>query len=175
MSLIKFVLTLLFLNCCQLYAQVYYGTIQDEYNSETLIGVNILLDGKGVTTSDVDGNFSLNLTEEKHTITFSYIGFKNEVRNIQLKNGESKQETVMMADNAKLIETVVVSAGKFEQRIEETTVSVEVIKPTFISNKNTTNIKRLSTKFQGLTLQMDKPILEEEAAGVMVQVLGYKF
>jgi iron complex outermembrane receptor protein len=76
MTLIKFAFTLLFLNCCQLYAQVYYGTIQDKSNSEPLIGVNILLDGKGVTTSDFDGNFSLTVSEQKHTITFSYIGFQ---------------------------------------------------------------------------------------------------
>ena len=33
------------------------------------------------------------------------------------------------------IGTVIVSAGKFEQKIEEITVSVEVIKPNLIENK----------------------------------------
>lgn len=176
MSLIKFVFTLLLLNCYQLYAQVYYGSIQDKSNSEPLIGVNILLDGKGVATSDFDGNFSLNISEQNHTITFSYIGFKDEVRNIQLKIGESKQEAIKMTDNAKLIETVVVSAGKFEQRIEETTVSVEVVKPTFISNKNTTNIQTAIDQVPGVNITDGQANIRggsgwSYGAGTRVQVL----
>ncbi|MBL6872548.1 MAG: TonB-dependent receptor [Flavobacteriales bacterium] len=176
MTLIRFILTLLFLNCFQLYAQVYYGSVVDESNSEPLIGVNILLDNKGVTTSDIDGKFEVTLTEQKHSIAFSYIGFEDEVRNIQLKNGESRQETIKMSDNAKLIETVVVSAGKFEQRLEETTVSVEVIKPIFIANKNTTNIQTAIDQVPGVNITDGQANIRggsgwSYGAGTRVQVL----
>jgi iron complex outermembrane receptor protein len=81
-----------------------------------------------------------------------------------------------MADNAKLIETVVVSAGKFEQRIEETTVSVEVIKPTFISNKNTTNIQTAIDQVPGVNITDGQANIRggsgwSYGAGTRVQVL----
>lgn len=176
MKLTRFALTLLFLNCIHLYAQEFYGTVLDKSNSEPLIGVNILIDGKGVTTSDFDGNFSVSVSEGKHTVTFTYIGFKDEVRNIQLKNGESVEGIIEMEDNAKIIETVVVSAGKFEQRIEETTVSVEVIKPSFISNKNTTNIQTAIDQVPGVNITDGQANIRggsgwSYGAGTRVQVL----
>jgi len=175
--LIKLVLTLLFFCSIQLLnAQEYYGTVLDKSNSEPLIGVNILLDGKGLATSDIDGNFKIKLSENEHTLTFSYIGFKDVVITIRLKNGESKQQTIEMVDNAKLIETVVVSAGKFEQRIEETTVSVEVIKPAFISNKNTTNIQTAIDQVPGVNITDGQANIRggsgwSYGAGTRVQVL----
>ena len=59
---------------------------------------------------------------------------------------------VEMHDAAMELGTVVVSAGKFEQKIEETTVSMEVIKPSLIENKNTTNIQTAIEQVPGVTI-----------------------
>ena len=81
-----------------------------------------------------------------------------------------------MSEDAKLIETVVVSAGKFEQRIEETTVSIEVIKPNLISNKNTTNIQTAIDQVPGVNITDGQANIRggsgwSYGAGTRVQVL----
>ena len=66
------------------------GRISDKLTNETLIGVNILLNGKGITSSDFDGNFSISTSEGTHEIVFKFIGYKDEKINFTLSAGESK-------------------------------------------------------------------------------------
>ena len=152
------------------------GSITDKLTNETLIGVNILLDGKGVSSSDFDGNFSISTSEGAHEMVFKFIGYKEEKINFTLSAGESKQIEIEMSEAAELIETVVVSAGKFEQRIEETTVSIEVIKPNLISNKNTTNIQTAIDQVPGVNITDGQANIRggsgwSYGAGTRVQVL----
>ena len=136
-----FLTKLFFLLTTQLFAQSFSGKVLDKSSDDPLIGVTVLLDGKGVTSTDIDGQFKLNVTPGEHTITFSFIGYdKQSVSHFFVKN-EKKEQTIVLSENVEIIETVVVSAGKFEQRLEETTVSIEVIKSSFIEDKNTTNIQ----------------------------------
>ena len=101
------------------------GFVTDKITNETLMGVNILLDGQGIASSDFDGNFSISTSQGSHELIFKFIGYKEEKINLTLLAGETKQIEIKMIEDAELIETVVVSAGKFEQRIEETTVSID--------------------------------------------------
>ena len=57
-----------------------------------------------------------------------------------------------MKPESQQIGTVVISAGKFEQKIEEITVSMEVIKPSLIENKNTTNIQTAMDQVPGVNI-----------------------
>ena len=56
-----------------------------------------------------------------------------------------------MKPESQQIGTVVIS-GKFEQKIEEITVSMEVIKPSLIENKNTTNIQTAMDQVPGVNI-----------------------
>ena len=62
-----------------------------------------------------------------------------------------------VATNTKILETVVVSSGKFEQKLNEMTVSMEVIKPQLITNKNTTSIETVLEQVPGLTIIDNDP------------------
>ena len=141
-----------------------------------LIGVTVLLDGKGVTSTDIDGQFKLNVTPGEHTITFSFIGYdKQSVSHFFVKN-EKKEQTIVLSENVEIIETVVVSAGKFEQRLEETTVSIEVIKSSFIEDKNTTNIQTAIDLVPGVNMTDGQANIRggsgwSYGAGTRVQVL----
>ena len=105
--------------CSNLFGQEVTGIILDNSNKETLIGVNIILDDKGVASSDINGNFSIKTSEGSHSLTFKFIGYKDKVVNLNLSADEKKELVVEMSEDVKLIQTVVVSAGKFEQKIEE--------------------------------------------------------
>ena len=50
------------------------------------------------------------------------------------------------------LEEVVVSAGKYEQKLSEVTISMEVIKPSLIENKNSTNIDAVMNQVPGVTV-----------------------
>ena len=65
-----------------------------------------------------------------------------------------------------------VSAGKFEQKIEEITVSMEVIKPSLIENKNTTDIQTAMDQVPGVNITDGQANIRGEAAGVTEQALG---
>ena len=67
------------------------GRITDKLTNESLIGVNIMLDGKGVTSSDFDGNFSISANEGNHEMVFKFIGYKEEKINFTLSAGEIKE------------------------------------------------------------------------------------
>ena len=54
---------------------------------------------------------------------------KNEILNLNIALSSTSEE----------LNTIVVSAGRFEQKIEEITVSMEVIKPSLIENKTQLN------------------------------------
>ncbi len=52
------------------------GTIRDKANGETLIGANILVsEGKGATT-DINGQFTMDLAEGDYVLKVSYVGYQ---------------------------------------------------------------------------------------------------
>ena len=124
------------------------GIVIDENTREPLIGVNVILSNTNGTTTNIDGKFSLELKENERTITFKYIGYEIIVKNI---DGKSEFNIKMKAASQQ-IGTVVISAGKFEQKIEEITVSMEVISPSLIENKNTTNIQTAMEQVPGVNI-----------------------
>ena len=61
------IFTLVIITLCNLtlYSQTIMGTITDEANNEKLIGVNIILENGGGTSSDICGKYSLRTNEGK--------------------------------------------------------------------------------------------------------------
>ena len=176
MNKLVVIFSYLFICIGSLKAQELFGTIRDLSSKEALIGVNIIVDGIGVTSSQIDGSYRLSLNEGQHELSFSIIGYKDETISLQLQKGESRELEVMLKENVEIIKTVVVSAGKFEQRVEETTVSVEVIKPSLISNKNTINIQTAIDQIPGLNMTDGQANIRggsgwSYGAGTRVQVL----
>ena len=148
------IFTLLGITLCNLtiYSQTISGTITDANNNEELIGVNIILENGGGTSTDVFGRYTLNTSEGTQKITFKYIGYENIVKEIRLVEGENKVINIALKSASEQLGTVVVSAGRFEQKIEEITVSMEVIKPSLIENKNTTQIETAMDQIPGVNI-----------------------
>ena len=131
--------------------QTLTGIVTDK-NNVPLIGVNVFNDsGKGVIT-DINGNFTLTLEPVITKINFSYIGFETLSQQYSLEVNELKNVKFILNEVSKKLDVVVISAGKFEQKIEETTVSMEVIKPQMIENKNTTEIQTAIEQIPGVNI-----------------------
>lgn len=139
---------ILFISFSVAHSQSISGTITDENTKEPLIGVNVILSNTNGTTTNINGEFSLEITENEKTITFKYIGYETVIKEI---SGQIEWN-IKMKSASQQIGTVVISAGKFEQKIEEITVSMEVISSSLIENKNTTNIETAMEQVPGVNI-----------------------
>ena len=141
----KTTLLLAFIVCiCNAWAQnIVSGKVTNQ-DSEELIGVNISakdIPGLG-TVTDFDGNYTIDLPEGCHDLLFQYIGFEDFIKNICADKAKSTSINISLKESSEILGTVVLSAGKFEQRLEEVTVSMDVIKPELIENKAAASIDR---------------------------------
>ena len=143
---------LFFFHYSIIYAQTISGVVIDDATYENLIGVNIITENGSGTATDVLGKYTLKLEAGTHQITFRYIGYKDFVKDVTLKNGDHKIIDVKLLTSTEQLKTVVVSAGKFEQNLEEITVSMEVLKPSLIENKNTTDIQTAMDQVPGVNI-----------------------
>lgn len=128
------------------------GKIADAKTQEGLGGVNIYIDGKGVASSDIDGNYQVKCSTGMHSVEYRFIGYSTVVHKVEIKENEAMQLDITLSIEATELGVIVVSAGKFEQKLEEVTVSMNVIKPSLIENKNTTNMEDLMQQCPGVNV-----------------------
>ena len=135
------------------------GVVSDDATDETLIGANVVLESdKGVGSStDIDGNYSFTLSPGDHKLICSFTGMKPDTFNVTIVSGQETVHNVVMGMDAEVLGTVVVSAGKFEQKLEELTVTMNVIKPALIENRGSTNITSALEQTPGLTILDEEP------------------
>ncbi len=131
------------------------GVVFDD-NNNVLVGVNIIyekksgnLEKKG-TTSDFNGNYLINLEPGKYTVEFQYIGYETYTLDLNVKSDNFTNKNIFLQSTTTELDLVVISAGKFEQKLEEVTVSMDVIKPSLIENKNTTDLEILMNQSPGV-------------------------
>ncbi|MFL5764637.1 MAG: TonB-dependent receptor [Bacteroidia bacterium] len=135
------------------------GNIKDAVSRENIPGVAIryVSDLSKGTVTDLDGNFSLRLDSVPHRVFCSYIGYVNDTFDLGTVNDSSIFKSIALISSAKYLQTIVVSSGKFDQKLEEMTVSMEVIKPALINNKNTTSVETVLEQVPGLTIIDNDP------------------
>lgn len=98
------------------------GNILDKDNLP-IIGANILEKGtSNGTISDVDGNFTLSITNPKTTLLITYIGYKN------VEMPASANMKIVMTEDSEMLEDVVV-IGYGSVKKSDATGSVTAIKP----------------------------------------------
>jgi len=98
------------------------GNILDKDNLP-IIGANILEKGtSNGTISDVDGNFTLSITNPKATLLITYIGYKN------VEMPASANMKIVMTEDSEMLEDVVV-IGYGSVKKSDATGSVTAIKP----------------------------------------------
>lgn len=135
------------------------GKIYDKSSRELLPGAAIQIvnnPGRG-TVSDIDGNYSIVLDTGKYIMYSSFIGYVNDTFSVHIGSDAITTKDVHLYTAAKFLETIVVSSGKFDQKIEEMTVSMEVLKPKLITSKNTTTIETALEQVPGLTIIDNDP------------------
>src|SRR5690606_24236992 len=81
------------------------GTVVDAASSLGLPGVSVVIKGTSTgTTTDFDGNYSINVPSEEGTLQFSYVGFTTQEIAI---NGQSTINVSLVEDVSQLDEVVI--------------------------------------------------------------------
>ncbi|MCC6182340.1 MAG: TonB-dependent receptor [Bacteroidia bacterium] len=152
---LKFILTGVFFYTCEIYAQtlgVVKGTVKDKSNNEALPGSIVVLDKAKGVSSDINGVFYISTTAGKHQLTCELIGYQKYVTTITVAENDTLNINISLADGNKLLDEVVVSAGRFEQKLSDVTVSMEVIKPTLIENKASQTLDLIMNQVPGVVV-----------------------
>ena len=110
------------------------GIVKDANTNQPLIGVTIQLDNGNGSVTNASGKYSIKSEKELQKITFSYVGYQT--KTIELNIVKFDHKDVYLVENNSELNLMVVSASKFEQKLEEVTVSMDVIDPKLIESKN---------------------------------------
>jgi iron complex outermembrane receptor protein len=128
------------------------GLAIDAKSNDTLIGAIVQLSAQKATTTNEHGSYSLDVPAGDYTLTCSLLGYKTIQQKITIKEGDVSAFNFYLLEENTSLEEVVVSAGKYEQKLSEVTISMEVIKPSLIENKNSTNIDAVMNQVPGVTV-----------------------
>ncbi|MBL7916755.1 MAG: TonB-dependent receptor plug domain-containing protein, partial [Bacteroidia bacterium] len=141
--------------CSNLLAQQEFaylkGKVTDIQTQEVLVGAIVSNGLKNVTQTDLEGNFLLKLKAGKQQIDCNYTGYKKISETVTAKLGDTIFLNFELKSSSALDE-VVISAGRYEQKIGEVTVSMDVIKPSLIENKNSTQLDQIINQVPGVTV-----------------------
>jgi outer membrane receptor protein involved in Fe transport len=180
MNLKQNLLTLLgLLLCVTTWAQAgtikFSGKITDSQTQKPLGAVLVYFENTSYGMSSTpEGNFSIEAPAGNYTLIAAYLTHQTFKKEISLTANQEFNIELMSNDNQ--MNLVVVSAGRYEQNIGEVTVSMEVIQPKLIQDKNAVNIDEILQQTPGVAIVDDEPQIRSGSgysfgAGSRVQVL----
>ena len=144
----KWIFNILLVLPLGLYGQIKFtGKIQSTETGKAIEGALIKNNQSNVRVkSDSSGKFTINVLNLPVEISISANGFERQQQVIssdefKVFSLETKQRTM---------NTVVVSAGRRDQKIEEIPISIDIIKPSLIVNKGLTNLAQAVDQSPGV-------------------------
>ena len=115
------------------------GKVVDSADGYPLIGASVIVEGTEFgTITDVDGNYELLIPQQKCEVTFSYIGYDDEVKLYTGKNASSFTKVVMVLNATQLADVVV--TGVYERKKESFTGASATFKSDQLKSVGTSNV-----------------------------------
>jgi len=136
------------------------GRVVESGTGSSLIGANIYLkkNPQVGAVADYNGYFRLTLPVGQQQIEVSYTGMKPQLFTVLIKkNTNIDLNTIRLKAESYNVKELVIRAGKFNKNIESQTVSIEVMKPKIIRDRNTTNISTILNLTPGVTILDQEP------------------
>jgi iron complex outermembrane receptor protein len=134
------------------------GKVRDD-KGESLIGATIIYK-KDVTigaVTDEKGNFILEVPAGKANLICRASGMVTDTIQVNVLAGQTVTQDIILSAYVQEIDGVEVRVGKFDKAFEDQTVSMEVIKPALIENKNTRSIETALDQTPGLNILDGEP------------------
>lgn len=102
------------------------GYLKDKSNGEGLIGATVYIPQlKTGAISNSYGFYSISVPGGKYSVTFSFIGYQSQTPEIDLT--QSKQLNIMLEEDARQIDEVVVTGEKKDRNVENLQMSMEKV------------------------------------------------
>ncbi len=164
--------------CASFFAQDFIsvsGVVLNKKNNQPLYGALVRFDQTSYgSNTNADGGFNFSAPSGKYTLVVNLLSY-NEIRKEINLNGPISLK-IELEENTEDLNLVVVSAGRYEQNIGEVTVSMEVIQPKLLEDKNVVNIDEILQQTPGVAIVDDEPQIRSGSgysfgAGSRVQVL----
>jgi outer membrane cobalamin receptor len=135
------------------------GFVTDSSSKERIVGATIydFNDISNVALSDKYGGYELHLSAGKHKIVCSVLGMNPDTIIVRIDSSIVSTHSFILYYESREMQTLVVSAGRYEQKLQDITVSMEVLKPVLIDNTNSTNIKQTLAMAPGLDILDGEP------------------
>ena len=127
------------------------GKVTDKSNNEPLAGVTISIDNYG-TISQNNGKYILKVQKTgTQKVTYRFIGFEIIDTLFQIKEGKNILN-VELQPKLEGLNTVVISAGKYTQNINEVSVSMEVVKTEKLSQNSSVKLDDALDRINGVSV-----------------------
>ena len=126
------------------------GRITDKNSHEPLAGVYVLYGRQLGTTSDEKGRYQINTGSGKLTIIFQFIGYESVTKEITIHSNDTVDLNIELEMKIREIDQIVVSADKIEKRVAELSVSMDIVKSSFLSNNHITDAQEIINKTPGI-------------------------
>lgn len=141
---------LAFMSFTSLFAQTSIsGKVSDD-QKEPLIGATVIVKGTtSGTTTDLDGNYRITVDlPTPFTLIYSYVGFAASEVSV---DGSQKVINVTLSEESSLLNEVVVSASRVEEKLLESPVSIEKLDLQTIKSSASADFFDQMTKLKGVT------------------------
>jgi len=131
------------------------GKIVDDSNAEALPFASVALKNSTIgTIADVNGYFEIKSTEGKHVFVFSFLGYLPLEKTIVLEAGKTMSLDVRLIKNevSNTWKPVVVTAGRLEQRLEQTVNSMEILPSKLLESRIENTLETAIEQVPGVTV-----------------------
>jgi outer membrane cobalamin receptor len=128
------------------------GYVTDASSGDTLSGAIVRIMPNKASSTDINGFYLLEAAAGDYTVSCSYTGYKTFTTRVTVHENTNTELAIRLSDANTALDEVVVSAGKYEQKLSDVTVSMEIIKTTLIENKNTTSLEYIMNQVPGVTV-----------------------
>ena len=134
------------------------GKVLDEKN-EPLMGASIIYrtDITIGAVSDFEGAYSMELPVGEVKVICRYSGMIADTFHVTIVANQTVTRDVKLFSFVQEFDDITVNVGRFDKPLEDQTVSMEIIKPELIENKNTRSIETALDQTPGLNILDGEP------------------
>ncbi len=135
------------------------GSVRDDSSGMELIGATVIDAHNKMlgAAADLNGRFKMEVPPGRHRFICSFVGYVADTLDLKMEPGGVYTHEFKLNPTVIGMGPVVVSASKYEQRLDEVTVSMQILQPKLIESKNTVNIKSALEQSPGLTILDEEP------------------
>jgi iron complex outermembrane receptor protein len=121
------------------------GKVAAKDSGMPLLGASVVCGPQG-TITDENGEFQL-VTGQGCELTISYVGYRSIIQSIRTSANDL---FFSLEEISEVLDITTVTANKFEQRLSESTVAVEILKPNLLRSTNTVKSDDILNKLPGV-------------------------